>query len=65
MCTWKGTEKLGTVPKLYCNPEDQGLGKVMWMAKRHKQKYKLLQSIYNLMEGWNRYEKVYCKTGLG
>ena len=37
------------VPKLYCNAEYWRLAKLTWMVKRQRQKYKQLQSIYNLM----------------
>ena len=49
LCTWKGTKNQITVPKQYCNAEYGRRGKVMW--KRQRQKYKPLQSIYNLMHG--------------
>ena len=45
------TKKLLTVPKLYYNAEHWRLRKVMWMAKRQRQKYKPLQSTYNLVHG--------------
>ena len=49
LCTWKGTKNQITVPEQYCSAEYGKLGKVMW--KRQRQKYKPLQSIYNLMHG--------------
>ena len=51
ICTFKGTKNLIIVPKLYCNAEYWRLAKLMWMVKRQRQKYKQLQSIYNLMHG--------------
>ena len=47
ICTWKGTRNLILVTKTYCNTEYWKLAKLMWMV----QKYKQLQSIYNLMHG--------------
>ena len=49
MCTWRGTKNLITAPKLHWSVEYWRLGKMMWMAKWQRQKYKLLQSVYNLM----------------
>ena len=46
-----------TVPKLHCNPKYRILRKVMWMAKRRRQKYKPLQSIYNFMHGLEQVTK--------
>ena len=39
------------VPKLYWDPEYWRLAKLMRMAKRQRQKYKQLLSIYSLMCG--------------
>ena len=47
ICTCKGTRNLIIAPKMYCNAEYWRLAKLMWMV----QKYKQLQSIYNLMHG--------------
>ena len=47
ICTWKGTRNVIIVPKMYCNAEYWRLAKLMWMV----QKYKQLQSRYNLMHG--------------
>ena len=47
ICTWKGTRNLIIVPKMSCNAEYWKLAKLMWMV----QKYKQMQSIYNLMHG--------------
>ena len=45
--TWKGTRNLIFVPKMYCNAEYWRLAKLMQMV----QKYKQLQSKYNLTHG--------------
>ena len=47
ICPWKGTRNLIIVSKMYCNVEYWKAAKLMWMV----QKYKQLQSIYNLMHG--------------
>ena len=54
LLTKKDRQKICTkkiVPKLYCNAEYWRLAKLMWIVKRQTQKYKQLQSIYNLMHG--------------
>ena len=45
--TWKGTRNIIIAPKMYSNAEYWRLAKLMGMV----QKYKQLQSIYNLMHG--------------
>ena len=53
------------VPKLYCNAEYWRLAKLMWMVKRQRQKYKQLQSIYNLMHGLDRTGTKRCNAKTG
>ena len=47
ICTWKGTRYLIIVPKMYCNAVYWRPAKLMWMVEKYKQ----LQSMYNLMHG--------------
>ena len=47
---WLLTQK-ATKNVYICNAKYWGLRKVMWMAKRQRQKHKSLQNIYNLMHG--------------
>ena len=47
ICTWKGFRNLIIVPKTYCNVEYWRPAKLMSLV----QKYKQLQSMYNLMHG--------------
>ena len=57
ICPWKGTKNLIIVSELYCNAEYWKLAKLMWTVKKQRQKWKQLQSIYNLMHGLEQVPK--------
>ena len=61
-CTWNGTENLITVPKLYCNAKYWRLGKMMWMAKRQRQK---TTAKYIQFDAWARTSIISCNAKTG